>query len=79
MEGLTTLKPSTVQQLLEHCKSVKVKRLFLYLAEKADHAWVKYINPEEIELGSGKRSIIKGGVYNVKYQMTVDKELEKKQ
>ena len=79
MEGLTTLKPSTVQQLLEHCKSVKVKRLFLYLAEKADHAWVKYIKTEEIELGSGKRSIIKGGVYNVKYQITVDKELEKKQ
>lgn len=76
MESLTTLVPSTVQLLLESCKSVKVKRLFLYLAEKADHAWLKHINLEEIDLGSGKRSIIARGVYNAKYQITVDKELE---
>jgi hypothetical protein len=76
MEGLTTLKPSSVQQLLENCRSVKVKRLFLYLAEKADHAWVKYIKPEHISLGGGKRSVISGGAYNAKYQITVDKELE---
>ncbi len=79
MEGLTSLRPSTVQQLLEDCKSVKVKRLFLYLAEKADHAWLKYIKTEQIDLGRGKRSIIQGGAYNAKYQITVHRELEKKQ
>ena len=76
MESLTTLVPSTVQLLLESCRSVKVKRLFLYLAEKADHAWLRHINLAEIDLGSGKRSIMAGGVYNAKYQITVDKELE---
>jgi hypothetical protein len=76
MESLTTLVPSTVQLLLESCKSVKVKRLFLYLAEKADHVWFRHINLEKVDLGSGKRSIIAGGAYNVKYQITVDKELE---
>jgi hypothetical protein len=77
MEGLTNLRPSTVQQLLEDCKSIQVKRLFLYLAEKADHAWFKHIKTEQIELGRGKRSIIQGGTYNAKYQITVPGELEK--
>jgi len=76
MESLTTLVPSTVQLLLESCTSVKVKRLFLYLAEKAGHPWLKHVNLEKTELGSGKRSVIAGGAYNAKYQITVDKELE---
>jgi hypothetical protein len=29
MEGLNNLRPSMVQELLEQCQSVKVKRLFL--------------------------------------------------
>lgn len=39
MEGLNNLRPNQVQDLLEKCESVKVKRLFLYLAEKAGHEW----------------------------------------
>ena len=76
MESLTTLVPSTVQLLLESCTSVKVKRLFLYLAEKSGHAWIRHLNLEKIDLGSGKRIIIAGGAYNVKYQIKVDRELE---
>ena len=34
MENLNNLRPNLVQELLEKCASVKVKRLFLYLAEK---------------------------------------------
>ena len=37
--GLNDLVPNQVQQLLEQCISVKVKRLFLYLAEKTNHSW----------------------------------------
>lgn len=44
MEGLNNLRPNLVQQLLEACQSVKVKRLFLYMAEKSGHDWVKYLN-----------------------------------
>ncbi len=76
MEGLNSLRPTHVQALLEHCNSVKVKRLFLYLAEKSGHEWVKYIQLDKTDLGKGKRSIVKGGVYDPKYQITVDKELE---
>jgi len=76
MEGLNNLRPSLVQTLLEECTSIKVKRLFLYLAEKANHDWFNYINPEKVDLGNGKRSFIKNGVYISKYQITVSKALE---
>jgi len=76
MESMNNIRPDVVQGLLEKCRSVKVKRLFLYLAEKTDHTWFKYLDVEKIDLGSGKRSIVKNGVYNSKYQVTVPKELE---
>lgn len=78
MEGLNNLRPSQVQALLEQCNSVKVKRLFLYLAEKSDHEWVHHLQLEKINLGKGKRSVVKGGAYNSKYQITVERELEEK-
>lgn len=78
MEGLNNLRPKQVQELLEACSSVKVKRLFLYLAEKCGHEWVNHLQLEKIDLGSGKREIVKGGAYHSKYQITVDRELEGK-
>lgn len=75
MEGMNNLQPILVQQLLEQCTSVKVKRLFLYMAEKANHDWVRYLNMETIDQGRGKRSLVDNGVYVPKYQITVPKEL----
>lgn len=76
MEGLNNLRPASVQTLLERCRSVKVKRLFLYLADKAGHDWLAYLKLDRVDLGSGKRAIVPGGVYVSKYQITVPKELE---
>lgn len=76
MEGLNNLRPVSVQQLLETCESIKVKRLFLYMAEKANHDWVQYLDLTSVNLGSGKRAIVAEGVYIPKYQITVPKELE---
>ena len=76
MEGLNNLRPKQVQELLGVCTSIKVKRLFLYMAEKARHDWVKYIDLGKIDLGKGKRSLVKDGVYISKYQITVPKALE---
>lgn len=76
MEGLNNLRPNQVQNLLEQCSSVKVKRLFLYMAEKANHHWFHYIKTEKIDLGSGKRSLLKDGIYIPKYRITVPRELE---
>ena len=75
MEGLNNLVPKQVQTLLKNCQSVKVKRLFLYMAEKAEHNWFKYIDLSNVDLGSGKRSVVKNGVYIDKYRITVPREL----
>ena len=73
MESLTaaTLRPQLVQNLLETCRSVKVKRLFMYLAELNDFDWIKKIELSQIDLGRGKRLIVKNGCYDAKYKITV--------
>lgn len=76
MEGLNNLPPRQVQTLLEHCRSIKVKRLFLYMAEKAGHSWFKQLDPKKVDLGKGKRSLVKDGVLIHKYGITIPKALE---
>ena len=76
MESLNNLRPKQVQELLEACTSIKVKRLFLYMAEKAGHDWFNYLGLENIDLGKGKRSLVKDGIYISKYRITVPKTLE---
>jgi len=73
MEGLKTLRPAVVQELLEKTMSIKVKRLFMHLAEKYNHAWVKHIKVANINFGKGKRSIGKGGNFDSKYNISVPK------
>lgn len=75
MEGLNALRPMQVQELLEQCKSIKTKRLFLYFAEKANHAWLKYVDTGSVDLGSGKRSIVPNGVLTSKYELIITREL----
>jgi hypothetical protein len=76
MEGLSTLRPDLMQELLEQCKSVKVVRLSLYMAEKNQFQWFKRLKTEKFDLGSGKRSIVKGGKLNKDYKITVPQKLE---
>lgn len=78
MEGLNSLRPNQVQLLLEKSTSIKVNRLFLYLAEKAGHRWFSHLKKDNVNLGSGKRSIVKNGVYVDKYQIAVPRELEQR-
>lgn len=75
MEMLTTLRAGMVTKLLEQCSSFKVKRLFLYMAEKSKHAWFKRLDLSNVTLGSGTRSLCKGGVKNAKYNLIIPKEL----
>lgn len=75
MEGLSNLRPHLVQKLLENCSSIKVKRLFLFLATKAQHQWLSFLDKEKIDLGKGDRSITKGGVYNARFHITIPKEI----
>ncbi len=71
MEGLTALRSDLLQVLLKQCSSIKVKRLFLFLAEYCSHAWQKKLDMSSIDLGKGKRALVKNGIYNAKYKITI--------
>lgn len=75
-ENLTTFRSDLVQNLLECCNSIKVKRLFLYFAEQAELFWLKSINMQKVDLGAGKRVIDVNGKLDKKYNITVP-QLEK--
>lgn len=75
LEGLVNLRPKILQELLENCNSIKVKRLFLLMASKANHQWLGFVDQFRIDLGIGDRVIEKGGVYVSKYKISVPKEL----
>lgn len=72
-EGLADIRPELMQALLEECKSIKVKRLFLFLAEKANLPVLKKLELKKIDLGSGKRVIVKGGKLDSNYGITYPK------
>lgn len=74
-EGLRTLSPKRLQQLLEDCRSIKVRRLFFWFAERHGHRWLNQINRERVPLGSGKRVLVKGGRLDTKYLITVPEDL----
>ena len=71
MESMSVLKPKLLQELLENCSSIKVKRVFLYLADKLNYPWVKKLDISKIDLGSGKRTIEKGGKLDKKYNIVI--------
>ena len=75
MESLTTLRPNLVQTLLEKCTSQKAKRLFLYMAEKANHSWFKALKTDNVQLGASRLMVTSTGKYVSRYNMTVSKEL----
>ncbi len=76
LEGLSQLRPSLVQSLLQKCKSIKTKRLFLYLADRYQHPWLTKLDLTPIDLGKGKRVIGEGGSFDSKYQISVPKIVE---
>jgi hypothetical protein len=73
IENLATLRPEVVQLLLEKCRSIKVKRIFMFLAEKHGHTWTSDLDVSKIDLGKGKRMVVPNGQYNSKYRITVPK------
>lgn len=70
-ENLTTLRPRMVTALLEQCVSVRAKRLFLFFADRHDHSWSKHIDRSHVDLGRGKRQLVRGGRLDPQYQITV--------
>lgn len=75
MQGLHNLSPRKLDTLLKACCSIKVKRLFLWLAGRHQHAWLKHLTPKQYALGTGKRLIAKGGRLEPNWQITIPKEM----
>ena len=75
IEGMTALRPKVMQGLLEVCASIKVKRLFLYLAERAGLSLIQKLDLSRIDLGTGKRAITETGRLTPKYELLLPEEL----
>jgi hypothetical protein len=76
MEGLANLGPRRLQGLLESCRSVKTKRLFFFFADRDQHAWLKRLDRQAIDLGKGDRLLVKGGKLNSAYHITVPEDMD---
>lgn len=70
-QGFVNFSPRKVQSLLERSRSVQANRIFLFLSSHYNHQWAKYLDETKIELGSGKRQVVKNGVYDERYQITI--------
>ena len=71
LENLQTIRPAMMQELLESCHHILVKRLFLCLAELNDLPVIKYLDTKTINLGSGTRRIATGGQYIAQYDLVI--------
>lgn len=76
MESLSNLSPRRLQKLLAGCRSVKVKRLFFFFADRHKHAWLKRLDKNAVDLGEGKRMLVKKGKLNKAYQITVPEDMD---
>ncbi len=74
-EGLVALRPRRLAAVLEVCVSIKAKRLFFVFAERHGHAWLNHLGRDRVDLGSGDRSLVKGGKLHPTLRITVPPEL----
>ena len=75
MEQLTSLDPAGVQRALENTSSQRIKRMFLYMAEKAGHYWFDMLDQDSLGISNSKLQLVGNGTYISKYKITVPKEL----
>ena len=52
-----------------------MKRLFLFMAEKAGLPVLSRLRTEDLDLGSGDRALVKGGVYVSRHRLVLPPEL----
>jgi hypothetical protein len=76
VEGLTTLSPRRMSHLLATCRSVKVKRLALWFADRHQLPWARHLERQAIDLGTGNRVLVPGGRLDRTYKITVPREME---
>lgn len=76
MQGAVNFSPRRLQKLLADCSSIKVKRLFFFFADRHNHVWLKRLDKDAINLGAGKRLLVRGGRLDPVYLITVPENLD---
>ena len=74
-EAATNFRPEILHALLHACFQVKAKRLFLWFSDRHKHDWRQALKTDNINLGKGKRMLVKGGVFDSTYQITIPREM----
>jgi hypothetical protein len=74
-EAATNFRPELLHELLRACSQVKAKRLFLWFSDRHGHEWLKALKIDGINLGKGKRMLVKGGAFDPTYQITIPREM----
>jgi len=74
MENLATLRSEIVRRLLVMCRAIKVRRLFMFMAENHGHPWVSDLDVSRFDMGKGKRMIVPKGRFDKKYRITVTRD-----
>lgn len=75
MEQMTSLDPIGVQKALENTSSQRVKRMFVYMTEKAGHYWFDMLDMDSLGITKSKLQLTENGTYISKYKITVPKDL----
>ncbi len=74
-ESAATLRPKLLNSLLRGCRQIKTKRLFLWFSDRHSHAWRSKVRTNNVDLGHGKRMIVKGGALDKTYSITVPRSM----
>ncbi|SPD73701.1 conserved hypothetical protein [uncultured Desulfobacterium sp.] len=74
-ESAVNLRPDLIHALLESCSQVKAKRLFLWFTDRHGHPWRQVLKTDGIDLGRGKRLLVRAGAFDAAYQITVPREM----
>ena len=75
-DGLRTLRPALLQRLVEASRSVKVRRLALWFADRHGQPWRQRLEPNRIDLGTGNRTLVPNGRLDPTYRITYPRGLD---
>ncbi len=70
-ENLVSLQPDLLMNLLNACRSIKVRRLFFVYADYFQHSWRKDLDTSLINFGRGSCSLVPQGKYHPIYKLSL--------
>jgi len=72
-DGLNTLSPKRLTELLQSYRHVRTLPLFAWFAKRHSHPWTRRPDLAALNLGSGIRQVVKGGEVDPELRITVPK------